>query len=367
MQFEITAVVVGAGVVGLACARRLALEGIDTLVIEAEGAIGQGISSRNSEVIHAGLYYATGSHKARLCVAGRHQLYAYCHERHVPHKRIGKWVVAVTESERAYLERIRTQAILNGVDDTYLIDGTEATRIEPEIRCEAALVSPSTGIVDSHALMQAFLGDLEAAGGLIAFNSRVQRICPQLDGLTLDVEGQETTQICARYVINAAGLEAPILASSLSPSGARLRRKFAKGSYFAYQGKVPFNRLVYPVPEPGGLGVHLTFDLAGQARFGPDVEWIHTPEYQVSEDKIPQFCHAIKKYWPDCESNRIVPAYAGIRPKVEIDGQLADDFLICDSHTHGINGLVDLCGIESPGLTASMALADEVVARLNLH
>lgn len=303
MQFEITAVVVGAGVVGLACARRLALEGIDTLVIEAEGAIGQGIRSRNSEVIHAGLYYATGSHKARLCVAGRHQLYAYCRERHVPHQRIGKWVVAATESECAYLERIRAQAILNGVDDTYLIEGTDAARIEPEIRCEAALVSPS----------------------------------------------------------------APMLASCLSPSGAPLRRKFAKGNYFSYQGKVPFNRLVYPVPESGGLGVHLIFDLAGQARFGPDVEWIDTPAYQVSEEKIPQFCRAIKKYWPDCDSTRIVPAYAGIRPKVEIDGRLADDFLICDRHTHGINGLVDLCGIESPGLTASMALADEVVARLNLH
>lgn len=367
MQFETQAVVIGAGVVGLACARRLALDGIETIVVEAAGAIGQGISSRSSEVIHAGLYYATGSLKARLCVAGRHQLYRYCQERHVPQKRIGKWVVAVTDSERAYLERLHAQAIANGVDDTYLIEGAEATRIEPALRCQVALVSPSTGIVDSHALMHAFLGDIEAASGLIAFNSKVQHLRTESNRLVLGVDGHEATELRASYVVNAAGLEAPLLATSQTRSGPQLRRKFAKGNYFSYQGKAPFSRLIYPVPEPGGLGVHLTFDLAGQARFGPDVEWISAPEYGVSEDKAPAFHRAITKYWPDCDPARIQPAYAGVRPKIEVDGRLADDFLILDSTAHGIKGLVDLCGIESPGLTASMAIADEVIVRLNLH
>lgn len=364
---ETEAVVIGAGLVGLACARRLALAGIDTVILEAEASIGQGISSRNSEVIHAGIYYRSDSLKARLCVNGRQQLYQYCLDRHIPHQKIGKWVVATSKSELEYLEELSLRALANGVIDTYLIDRKEALAIEPELKCEAALVSPSTGIVDTHTLMQSFLGDFESAGGVLALNSTVKSINSEADRFWLDISDQEDFQLSAEYLVNSAGLNAPALTQSLSPLGQQVERKFAKGNYFSYQGKTPFKHLIYPVPEPGGLGVHLTFDLAGQARFGPDVEWVDYPDYKVSINKAAGFAAAIRRYWPSCHVDRLVPAYAGVRPKIFREGQLVDDFLILGRASHGVSGLVDLYGIESPGLTASMAIADEVMLHLNLH
>jgi L-2-hydroxyglutarate oxidase LhgO len=365
--FETDAVVIGAGLVGLACARRLAMGGIDTVILEAEASIGQGISSRNSEVIHAGIYYRSDSLKARLCVNGRQQLYQYCLDRHIPHQKIGKWVVATSKSELEYLEELSLRAVANGVTDTYLIDRDEAQAIEPELICEAALVSPSTGIVDTHALMQSFLGDFESAGGDLALNSIVKSVNGEGQRILLNVSGQEDFRLSTRYLVNAAGLNAPALTRALSPLGQQFERKFAKGNYFSYQGKAPFSRLIYPVPEPGGLGVHLTFDLAGQARFGPDVEWVDHPEYKVSIHKAAGFAAAIWRYWPSCNVDRLAPAYAGVRPKIFREGRLVDDFLILSRSSHGVSGLVDLYGIESPGLTASMAIADEVMLQLNLH
>jgi len=365
--FETEAVVIGAGLVGLACARRLAMCGIDTVIIEAEASIGQGISSRNSEVIHAGIYYRSDSLKARLCVKGKQQLYQYCLDRHIPHQKIGKWVVATSKSELEYLEDLSLRAVTNGVTDTYLIDRNEAIAIEPELKCEAALVSPNTGIVDTQTLMQSFLGDFESAGGVLALNSTVKSIYSEADRFWLNVSDQEDFQLSARYLVNAAGLNAPELTASLSPWGQQFERKFAKGNYFSYQGIVPFKRLIYPVPEPGGLGVHLTFDLAGQARFGPDVEWVDHPEYSVSISKATGFAAAIRRYWPSCNVDLLAPAYVGVRPKIFREGQLVDDFLILGRSSHGVSGLVDLYGIESPGLTASMAIADEVMLHLNLH
>ena len=369
--FETEAVIIGVGLVDLACARRLAMSGIDTVILEAEASIGQGISSRNSEVIHGGSDYRSDSLKAtlkaRLCVNGKQQLYKYCLARHIPHQKIGKWVVATSKTEIEYVEKLSLRAVANGVTDTHMIDSNEALAIEPELKCEAALVTPSTGIVDTHIRMQSFLDDFESACGVLALNSTVKSIKSEADRFWLNVSGREDFQLSARYLVNAAGLNAPALTGSLSPLGQQFERKFAKGNYFSNQGKVPFKQLIYPIPEPGGLGVHLTFDLAGQARFGPDVEWVDHPEYSVPIHKAAGFAAAIRRYWPTCNVDRFAPAYAGVRPKIVREGQLVDDFLILGRSSHGVSGLVDLFGIESPGLTASMAIADEVMPHLNLH
>jgi L-2-hydroxyglutarate oxidase LhgO len=370
---RVDAVVVGAGVVGLAVARNLAARGLETLVLEATGGIGNGISSRNSEVIHAGLYDLPTSAKARLCVAGREQLYAYCESHGVPHRRCGKLVVATNAAQSESLQRIRQRATANGVTGLRWLTGPEARALEPALHCEAALLSPVTGIIDSHALMLAYLGDFEAAGGALALRSPLERARAVDRGFELRVGGAVASELETGVLVNAAGLDAPALAQRIDGLATALvpQPRFAKGNYFALFGRSPFSRLIYPVPEPGGLGVHLTLDLAGQARFGPDVEWLATHatdriDYAVDPARGDAFYAAIRRYWPGLPDAALAPAYSGVRPKLSGPGDPAADFMLQGPEVHGIAGLVNLFGIESPGLTASLAIADEVALRLAL-
>jgi L-2-hydroxyglutarate oxidase LhgO len=357
---EVETVVVGAGVVGLACARALALAGREVVIVEREALIGSGVSSRNSEVIHAGIYYPQGSLKARLCVAGRDQLYAYCASRHVAHRRCGKLIVAPDDARVPELAAIKRAAEANGVMDLVWLSGAEARVLEPELRCAAALMSPSTGIIDSHGYMLSLLGEAEACGGMLAYRSDVAGLEAAAGGVTLSFE-DGLPPLKARLVVNATGLEAPALAAAAGLQLAHApKRYYAKGSYFALAGRSPFSRLIYPTPERGGLGVHLTLDLAGQARFGPDVEWVDEPNYDVDSRRAERFYNAVRAYWPGLEDGRLVPAYAGVRPKISGPGQPAADFRICGPAEHGAPGLINLFGIESPGLTASLAIAEEV-------
>ena len=363
---EVDCLVIGAGVIGLAVARALALQGREVLVVETGDRIGAETSSRNSEVIHAGIYYRPGSLKARLCVAGRERLYDYCRTRGVGHRRCGKLIVAASPAQVAELEGIAATAAMNGVDDLVLIGGDEARRLEPELRCAAALLSPSTGILDSHGYMLALQGEAEAHGAVLAFGARVTAIRRGAHGLEVGFDGEAAPQLKARLVVNAAGLQAPALAAAvegLAPAF-RPRAWFAKGTYFTLAGRAPFGRLIYPVPEPGGLGVHLTLDLAGQARFGPDVEWVEAPDYTVDPARAERFYGSVRTYWPGLADGQLAPGYAGVRPKLSGPGEPAADFRIDGPAEHGIEGLINLFGIESPGLTASLALADEV-ARLS--
>lgn len=361
---RIECVVVGAGVVGLAVARRLALSGYETIVLEAADAIGTGTSSRNSEVVHAGIYYATGSLKARLCVEGRGALHAYCRDHGVAHQVPGKLIVATSDAQVPRLESIRRHAAANGVD-LDLIDGAAARRLEPELAGVAALVSPLTGIVDSHGLMLALQGDAEAAGAMLALLSPLERARPEDDGFVLEVGGAEPARIGCRVLVNAAGHGAWNVARGIDgyPLDMIPKQYLAKGSYFAFARKCsPFSRLIYPVPEDGGLGVHLTLDLAGQARFGPDVEWIDRVDVAVDPRRADSFYGAIRAYWPGLPDGALVPAYAGVRPKLSGPGEPAADFAVHGPAVHGLPGLVHLFGIESPGLTACLALADHVAA-----
>ena len=366
MADSIDCVVIGAGVVGLAVARALALEGRDVVVLEAADAIGTETSSRNSEVIHAGIYYPAGSLKARFCVEGKHFLYAYCAERGIPHRRCGKMIVATRPGQDAYLDKLRAQALANGVDDLRLVDGAAARAIEPELACDAALLSPSTGIIDSHSLMLAYQGDAEAHGAVVAFLSPVLGGEVRNDGIDLRVGGAEPTTLRARLVVNAAGLGAQAVAGSIAgiPAARVPPLHYAKGNYFSLAGRSPFSRLVYPVPEPGGLGVHISIDLAGQARFGPDVEWIDAIAYDVDPRRADGFYAEVRRYWPGLRDGALQPAYSGIRPKLGPAGTPAADFVVEGPEDHGVPGLVNLFGIESPGLTASPAIAACVVAKL---
>jgi len=373
---SIDACVIGAGVVGLAVGRALAQRGLETVVLERADAIGTATSSRNSEVIHAGIYYAAGSLKARLCVRGRSLLYAYCASHGVAHARCGKLIVASGEAQRAALYQIEQAARRNGVDDLRWLEAAEALALEPALQADAALLSPSTGIVDSHGLMLSLQGGLEAQGGALALCSPVQGLSSRADGHVLQVGGDTPMELHCRIVVNAAGLWAPGLAARHAGLATRPlpQARYAKGSYFALAGRSPFSRLVYPVPEAGGLGVHLTLDLAGQARFGPDVEWItpDTPEaidYRVDPHRADGFYAAIRRYWPDLPDGALQPAYSGVRPKLALPGEApgaVHDFLIEGRAAHGLPGLVNLFGIESPGLTASLAIAEEVVQGLGL-
>ncbi len=365
-------VVIGAGVVGLACARALALAGREVVVLEALGAIGSVTSSRNSEVLHAGLYYPPGSLKAELCVRGRRALVAYCASRGVTVSQCGKLVVATDASQVAWLERLQAQAAANGVDDTRLLTGAAARALEPALAptVVAALQSPSTGIVDSHALMLALQADAEAHGAIVALRSAVRSARACDDGFELDVVGADPVHV--RRIVNAAGLWAPRVAATMAGLPARHvpETHLCKGSYFALAGRAPFGRLVYPVPEAAGLGVHLTLDLAGQARFGPDVEWLasHAPEdidYTVDPARADAFRAAIRRYWPGLRDDALAPAYSGVRPKIAGPGAPASDFVVSGPDDHGLAGLVNLFGIESPGMTACLALADRVVARID--
>ena len=368
---SVDAVVIGAGVVGLAVGRMLARQGRETLVLESEAAIGTVTSARNSEVIHAGLYYPAGSLKARLCVRGNELLYAHCASHGVAHRRCGKLIVATDQAQHDALAQIEAQAAANGVD-VMPLDVDAAHRLEPALRCTSALLSTSTGIVDSHALMLSLQGGLESAGGDVALLAPVESIDCDSGQLLVHVAGAAPMTLAARVVVNAAGLSAPALAARSRGLEARHvpAAWFAKGSYYALSGRAPFTRLIYPVPEPGGLGVHLTLDLGGQARFGPDVEWIEpgpngTLDYRVDPRRADAFYAQIRRYWPALPDAGLSPAYSGVRPKVAGPGEPAADFVVQGPQVHGVAGLVNLFGIESPGLTACLAIAEHVATLLD--
>ena len=369
---RVDAVVAGAGALGLACARELALRGLETIVVEATEGIGNGTSSRNSEVVHAGIHDAPGSLKATLCVAGRRLLYPYCERHGVAHRRCGKLVVAATPAQVDALRAIEQRARANGVEGLRWLAGAEARALEPALQAEAALLSGATGIVDSHALMLALLGDLEHAGGALVVRSPVEGATATGDGFVLRIGGAEPIEIATRIFVNAAGLFAPSLARRIDGLDPALipTPHFAKGNYYALAGRSPFTRLVYPVPEPGGLGVHLTLDLAGQARFGPDVEWLApgTPpeaiDYAVDPARSDRFYAAIRRWWPGLPDGALSPAYSGVRPKLQGPGEPVRDFMLQGPDAHGVAGLMNLFGIESPGLTASLAIAAEAARRL---
>ena len=360
--------IIGAGVVGLAVARALALAGREVLVVEAAGGIGTETSSRNSEVIHAGIYYPHNSLKALLCVSGHDRLYAYASERAIGHERLGKLIVAASDDQLAKLRHIQTAAHTCGVHDLTLLDAKMAKAMEPALACVAALHSPSTGIIDSHGLMLAFQGDAEAGGAIFAFQTRIEsgEITPQGIVLRAMTKDGGPYEFLSRSVVNAAGLGAQDIAVKLAgfPAARIPALAFARGCYFTLTGKAPFSRLIYPVPVDGGLGVHLTLDLAHQARFGPDVEWIDSIDYTLDESRGRSFYADIRRYWPDLADGSLQPGYTGIRPKLSKPGEPAADFVIQGPADHGIANLVNLFGIESPGLTASLAIADEVGARL---
>ncbi|MGD9945977.1 MAG: NAD(P)/FAD-dependent oxidoreductase [Burkholderiaceae bacterium] len=366
---KVDCIVIGAGVVGLAVARELAMAGAEVVVVEAESLIGSITSARNSEVIHAGIYYDAGSLKARYCVEGRDRLYAYCAERGVPHARCGKLIVATAPEQVARLDAIRAKAAANGVTDLQPLTRAQARELEPALECTGALLSPSTGIVDSHSLMHSLLGDAQAHGAVLALKSRVVAADCRADGIALQVaddDSGEMLHILAHTVVNAAGLSAPKLAAAFAgfPPACVPRPYFAKGNYYSFAGRSPFSRLVYPVPEPGGLGIHLTIDLAGQARFGPDVEWLSIDDpaairYDVDPARADGFYAAIRRYWPALPDHALQASYSGVRPKIAGPGH-DGDFLIQGPAQHGVPGLVNLFGIESPGLTAALALAPAV-------
>ncbi len=372
---KIAAVVIGAGVVGLAVGRALARQGLETLVLERETLIGSGVSSRNSEVIHAGLYYPEGSLKARLCVRGKQLLYDFADSHGVAHSRCGKLVVATEPEQLAGLEQLAAKAARNGVDDLRWLSQREAQALEPALRCEAALLSPSTGIVDSHGLMLALQGDLERAGGMVALESRLLSIEPTAGGHVLRVASPEgEMELAAGIVVNAAGLWAPAVAAATAGLAAVWQppAHYSKGCYFALAGRAPFGRLVYPLPQDAWLGVHLTLDLGGQARFGPDAQWLDDVpdpagiDYRVDPARAEVFYADVRRYWPALPDGALQPAYSGVRPKIHGPGEPAPDFRIDGPAQHGLAGLVNLLGIESPGLTSSLALAEEVLFRLDL-
>jgi L-2-hydroxyglutarate oxidase LhgO len=359
---RVECVVIGAGVIGLAVARRLAQAGREVIVLEAAEGIGTVTSSRNSEVIHAGIYYPAGSLMARMCVSGRHALYAYCRERGIPHRNCGKLIVATTPKETAKLASIRAHAEANGVDDLKTLTAEEARAIEPALNCDAALLSPSTGIIDSHAFMLALRGEAEDAGAALAFHTPLLHARASDGRIELDAGGEAPMSLECTCLINAAGLFASAVARSIEGMPIELipPSYLAKGNYFSCSARAPFSHLIYPVPEPGGLGVHLTLDMAGQARFGPDVEWVESIDYAVDPSRAERFYPAIRRYWPTLPDGALMPSYSGIRPKIVPPAVATQDFLIQGHRTHGVEGLVNLFGIESPGLTSSLAIADYV-------
>jgi D-amino-acid oxidase len=361
MTESINTVVIGAGVIGLACARTLALHGREVIIVDPHGAIGQETSSRNSEVIHAGIYYPPGSLKARSCVAGKHALYAYCEQHGVAHRRTGKLIVAPDAGSHTRLQEIADRARQNGVADLQWLSGEEARELEPAIQASAALLSPSTGIIDSHAFMMSLHGDFESAGGFVALQSRLSSARNQSGGTQLTIQtNDESTQLVAQNVINCAGLHASQVARLLHGPGRTIPdTHYARGVYFDYAGQCPFGRLIYPLPEPGGLGIHATLDMSGALRFGPDVEWITELDYSVDPQRAEAFATAIWRWWPGLEAERLKPAYAGIRPKLGGPDSPPADFNISLSQ-NGTARIVDLLGMESPGLTSALVIAEHV-------
>jgi L-2-hydroxyglutarate oxidase LhgO len=361
------AVVIGGGVVGLACAVSLARRGMHVLVLESGPSIGTGTSSRNSEVIHAGIHYPQHSLKAQLCVEGRERLYAFCEERGVPYKKIGKIIFARDDAEHGPLDLIAAQAAAAGVHDLRLLSHREIAALEPELQCSAAILSPSTGIIDSHSLMLALEGELTSRGGQVVCNTHVARAEPSGSHWAIHVAGENSALLLAQRLVNSAGLAATTvaaavdgLASSHIPAPA-----MARGCYFVYSRSVPFQHLIYPVPVPGGLGTHLTLDLAGRARFGPNVEWINKVDYRVDPALYAQFLAAARRIWPAIDGDALQPGYSGIRPKVRTAAGIANDFIISGPADHGLDGLVNLFGIDSPGLTASLAIGDTVARHIS--
>jgi L-2-hydroxyglutarate oxidase LhgO len=366
MTESIDCAVIGAGVIGLAVARALARSGREVIVLESESEIGTGISSRNSEVIHAGIYYPTGSWKSRLCVRGRDLLYQFCADYAVEHRRVGKLIVATSSGEIQTLAKYKAQAIANGTTDLRPLTAAEVSRMEPEVQCAAALLSPSTGIIDSHGLMGAYQADLEAHGGALVLNSPVKGGRLHESGVTLEIGGAAPILVRAAAVVNCAGLGAQAVSAALSgvPTSSIPRRFLAKGYYFSLKGPSPFRHLVYPVANSTGLGTHVTLDLNGKARFGPDVQWIDSIDYGFDETRRSEFAEAIRLYYPTLDDSRLQPAYTGIRPKISMAGEPAADFCFRGPVDHGDTPYVALYGIESPGLTASLAIAELVVAML---
>ncbi len=360
---EVDCIVAGAGVVGLAVARALAMSGREVIVLDSAEGIGTETSSRNSEVIHAGIYYPANSLMARFCVAGRRMLYPYCVEKGVPHRNCGKLIVATNEREDAMLAGIKLRAEANGVEGMRVLTAAEAMAMEPNLHCTSALHSPATGIIDSHTYMLALQGDAENAGATAVFFSPV--VGARVAGRQIEVEvgGADTMTLRCNLFVNAAGLHAPFLAQHIQgmPQDRVPTAYFAKGNYFTLAGRSPFSRLIYPVPVPGGLGVHLTMDLGGQAKFGPDVEWIDAIDYTVDPARSDSFYAAVRTYWPGLKDGALQPGYAGIRPKIVPKGAPGQDFTVQGPQTHGVAGLINLFGIESPGLTASLAIAEHVL------
>ncbi len=366
---QVDVVIAGAGVVGIAMARALAQAGREVLVLDAAEGIGTETSSRNSEVIHAGIYYPKDSLMARFCVEGRRMLYAFCAERGVPFNNCGKLIVATSADENEKLAGIQARAEANGVEGMRVLTAAEAIALEPNLACTGALFSPATGVVDSHAYMLALQGEAEHAGAMFVFHSPVLSGQVTAEGVEIAVGGAEPMRLACRLFINSAGLHAPKLARGIAGMPRQLipQEYFAKGNYFTLLGKSPFSRLIYPVPVPGGLGVHLTIDLGGQARFGPDVEWIDGIDYAVDPRRSDSFYDAVRRYWPALKDGALQPGYAGIRPKIVPKGAPGQDFVIQDGRAHGIPALVNLFGIESPGLTAAVAIAEHVREVVNAN
>src|SRR6202521_1485108 len=358
--------VIGAGVVGLAVARRAALAGHDVIVAEATSGIGNGVSSRNSEVVHGGMYYPTGSLRARHCTRGRRLLYEFCATHGVHHRKSGKLIVATTQPEADKIAAIQRQGTINGVEGLEMIGGSAARDLEPELACIAAVWSPETGIVDSHGLMLALQGDLEDRGGMIAFETLIERLEPTSRGWSVRFGGKEPGSLEVDAVVNSAGLGAQALARATAgyPATRVPRLILAKGNYFGYARRPVFSRLIYPAPVDGGLGIHVTLDLAGRMRFGPDVEWIDREAYEVDPRRADSFYARIRTYWPGLPDDTLVPDYSGIRPKLTGPGEAPADFLIDGPGGHGLARMVQLFGIESPGMTSALSLADEVVRQL---
>jgi L-2-hydroxyglutarate oxidase LhgO len=359
---KVECVVIGAGVIGLAVARRLAQAGREVILLEAAEGIGTVTSSRNSEVIHAGIYYPSESLMARMCVSGKGALYRYCRDHGIPHRNCGKLIVATTAKETEKLNSIRAHAEANGVLDLQTLSGVDARALEPALNCDAALLSPSTGIIDSHAYMLALRGEAEEAGAVCAFHTPLLHARAAEQRIEINAGGSAPMSLYCRLLVNAAGLNAPAVARSIEGLPIKLipHAYFAKGNYFSCSARAPFSHLIYPVPEPGGLGVHLTLDMAGQARFGPDVEWVEQIDYAVDPARAERFYPAIRRYWPTLPDGALMPSYSGIRPKIVPPAVAAQDFVIQGPRDHGVSGLINLFGIESPGLTASLAIADYV-------
>lgn len=365
---QVEAIVIGAGVVGLACARSLAKLGKETIIIERHDSIGSETSSRNSEVIHAGIYYAPGSLKAKLSVEGNSLLYRFCDDFNISYRKCGKLIVATSLQQKNKLDGIHDNAIKNGVKNLSFLNSSETRKIEPEIKCKYALFSPSTGIISAHDYMLALLADAENNGAILALNTNFSYAEIKHNFFEITINTEPTTKIQTNILINSGGLEASKIASQIYgfPKHLIPTTRYAKGTYFSLSKKSPFSHLIYPIPEAGGLGIHLTLDLAGQARFGPDIEWVNYINYDVDHLKSEYFYNAIKTYWPNIKPDMLVPGYSGIRPKIVGPGEADADYVIQGPLTHGIPGLINLFGIESPGLTSSLAIANEVIESLGI-